>query len=92
MAMKRITIAGLGGMVVYAFAVAICRATGSGVLSSGPLDWLFNLLVTPGFYIADRFGIHSEIATLVLCWALYAPVLAAAIALAMNISRRRRFS
>ncbi len=90
--MKRITIAVLASMVIYAFAFTICRATGSGVLNSGPLDWLFNLLVTPGFYVANRFGIESGVATVVLCWALYAPLLVAAIALAIKISRRRRFS
>ena len=92
MTIKRITIALAASIVIYTSTFVICRATGSGVLSSGPLDWMFSLLVAPGFYVAERVGIKSEIATLILCWALYAPLFGAVFDLGIKLIRRRRFS
>jgi hypothetical protein len=72
--MKRILIAIIGSFVIYTGLFMLCRTTGSGVLSSGPLDWLFNILFMPGAYIADFVNIKSEAATAILCWVVFAPI------------------
>ena len=55
--MKKYIIPAVGGFGIYALLFLLCRATGSGVLSSGPLDWLFDLLLLPSsliYYIISK--------------------------------------
>jgi hypothetical protein len=72
--MKRILIAFIGSLVIYVGLFMLCRLTGSGVLSSGPLDWLFNVPFMPGAYFAEGLGIKSDSVTAILCWLVFAPI------------------
>jgi hypothetical protein len=49
--MKKCIIPAIGGFGLYALLCSACRMTGSGILSSGPLDWLFDLLILPSTLI-----------------------------------------
>lgn len=49
--MKKHLIPAIGGFGVYALLFLLCRTTGSGILSSGPLDWLFDLLILPSMLV-----------------------------------------
>lgn len=73
--MKRITLATVGSLVFYWALFFLARVTGSGVLSSGPLDWLFTALFYPGVFLCERvFGFDSEWQMVLVCWLVYAPV------------------
>ena len=88
--MRRLFVAIGGSVLIYAAALLACRVTGSGILSSGPLDWLFNILVVPGLYLADFFGVRSELLTVTLCWLVYAPILGVFVDAGITFVQRRR--
>jgi hypothetical protein len=88
--MRRLSVAIGGSVLIYATALLVCRVTGSGILSSGPLDSLFNILFVPGLYLADFFGIRSELLTVTLCWLVYAPILGVLVDVGVTFVHRRR--
>jgi hypothetical protein len=87
--MKRLSVAIFGSMLIYAAVFFVCRVTGSGILSSGPFDWLFNILLMPGLHLTDFFGIRSELVTATLCWLVYAPILGVFVDAGIKFVHRR---
>jgi len=69
--MKRILISMIGGAVIYGLLGFLCSYTGSGILSSGPLDWLFNILIAPGLFFAENLVSLPDAAIGILCWLTY---------------------
>lgn len=74
MSIKRIIIAIIGSVIIYGALLWACRATGSGIFSNGPLDWLFHILVKPGFYLGELFDIKSELMIVIVCFLVYVPI------------------
>ena len=88
--MKRILIAIVSSIVIYGALLFVSSATGSGILSSGPLDWLFNALVSPGFYLAERLELKSELMIVAMCWLTYVPIIGVTVYGLISFATRKR--